>query len=773
MKNLPPKNLIAILLLVAALLCGLRPAYACGPFAKEAIFSYTKHPDFPLDGFARGELGVIEPNYARSYLYVAYRYMSGLSFNPAEQQALLSLWRDRLAYDWQDKAEDSKETWLEARKKVKGASADLKIEVYRASGKEEYDSFLNCTADAFQNASQTLEERIKQFGAESAEVKDWLQAQDKVFANCSGGATIPDAATSTAQLIRADRAYQIAAANFYAMKFDEARAGFNGIAADSSSPWRETARYLIVRSLIRKASLGDEAHRNETLAEAQTELTRMLGEIKQGPLHDSAAKLSNLVKLRLHPSERLQELAASLMKKEKNDDLKQELWDYTILLDKFLGDGDVPVDKGVKKITATAISDDLSDWLRTFQKDDKESLEHSLERWQKTGSPVWLVAALTKADGKMATASSLIAASEKIAANSPAYATASFHAVRLLLESGDRAGALNRLDAILKQNSSSFPPSAINQFLHQRMLLSSNLEEFLRYAQRRPAAFSWGEDDREIPMEQADLAKDDDLKVLAGRTLFDSDATRIMNERFPLTLLQEAATNSVLPEHLRKRIALAAWTRAVLLNDAEAGKALASTLAALAPEMKQALDEYLSANTAANQKAAALYTILKFPGTRPFVDAGVGRFTPLGERDIFRDNWWCERSLDAPTFTEQEEESGRETGAAKASALKLEEMTLDFLTSTQSAAGTKERAALQALGTAPNYLAREVIAWANRTPNDPRIPEALHIVVMATRYGCANKETGPLSKAAWQLLHRRYANSVWAKKTPYWFKSEY
>ena len=69
---------------------------SCGPFLARAAFIYTVHPDFPLEKFAAGELGVLQPTYARSYLAVAYRYLSGTGFNPTEQQALVALWRERL-----------------------------------------------------------------------------------------------------------------------------------------------------------------------------------------------------------------------------------------------------------------------------------------------------------------------------------------------------------------------------------------------------------------------------------------------------------------------------------------------------------------------------------------------------------------------------------------------------------------------------------------------------------------------------------------------------
>jgi hypothetical protein len=67
-------------------------------------------------------------------------------------------------------------------------------------------------------------------------------------------------------------------------------------------------------------------------------------------------------------------------------------------------------------------------------------------------------------------------------------------------------------------------------------------------------------------------------------------------------------------------------------------------------------------------------------------------------------------------------------------------------------------------------LSREAIAWANAHPQDPRVPEALALAVKSTRFGSTDQQTGELSKAAFELLHRRYPKSTWADETKYWFK---
>jgi hypothetical protein len=103
----------------------------------------------------------------------------------------------------------------------------------------------------------------------------------------------------------------------------------------------------------------------------------------------------DLVRLRLHPSERLHELALKLVGKTPNEDLKQDLWDYTVLLD-----GVLEPDSTVKTSKDIIHQDELTDWITTVQGNSNEDHEHALARWRTTHSATWLIAALSKANGK-------------------------------------------------------------------------------------------------------------------------------------------------------------------------------------------------------------------------------------------------------------------------------------------------------------------------------------------------------------------------------------
>jgi hypothetical protein len=751
------KALVALALIVAVSFILPQRTQACGPFFTDAIFVYSKHPDFPLEGFAAGKLGVVSPNWARSYLVASYRNLAGNRLSESEARAIKSVWDARLSLSWEANDDQWIKKWNEARGKVPGVATPPEIKAYRNQEKpHEYESYLNCQQDAFENAEATLTERIKRFGADSAAVRDWIAAQDTVFSNCGEGRHIPEAARPDQDaLIRADRAYQIAAANFYSTNFDEAKQQFDLIAQDKSSPWRDKAGYLAARSMLRKGSLADKEEQGRpALAEAETRLNAILKDNSVAASHHAATRLLNLVGLRLHPEEKLHQIANTLVKKDASKDFQQDVWDYTTLLDKFRGDDQETPNKTVPPgITG----DELTDWVVTFQDASPAASNHALERWEQSKALPWLVAAISKASGTQPKAESLLNAAASVDHASPAFPTLAYHSVRLLIESNRGSEARTMLDKILANDRSSLSPSALNLLSSQRTALAQNLEEFLQSAPRRPAGFSDDSDDREIPDEESSIKE-----ITKGAELFfDLDGANAFNKAMPVALIKDAARSKTLALNLRRDVAQATFVRAALLDDRETASQAAALMQEMYPQLKEFLASYQKAATPEARRFAAAFLSLKFPGLRPYVSAGLGRRTAVEEVDSYRDNWWCTEPPTPQNIPMGDDEEGK----AKAKPITPPE----FLKSSQALAAS-QFAALQAVGTAPNYLCRTAIAWAEKNPADPRSPEALHLAVRSTRFGCTDKETGRWSKAAYDLLHSRYPNTTWAKNTKYWFK---
>src|SRR5262249_47344694 len=117
----PPvmKRAILLLVLVSFLSMTLpRRAQACGPFFTDAIFVFEEHPEFPLERFARGQIGVLQPSYARSYLVAAYRNLSGQRLSENEVNGLKALWEERINLGNDYSSDDWIKKWKDARAKV-------------------------------------------------------------------------------------------------------------------------------------------------------------------------------------------------------------------------------------------------------------------------------------------------------------------------------------------------------------------------------------------------------------------------------------------------------------------------------------------------------------------------------------------------------------------------------------------------------------------------------------------------------------------------------
>jgi len=255
------------------------------------------------------------------------------------------------------------------------------------------------------------------------------------------------------------------------------------------------------------------------------------------------------------------------------------------------------------------------------------------------------------------------------------------------------------------------PTFVRNQIRAERMRLARDFEECLRYAPRRPVA--------EIT--------DEVRTVDAKQDLLDDDSAVILDRDIPLALLKQASTSTLLPDATRQQLKNVISVRTVLL--------------ARAPSFDD------------------VFALLKKPGMHPYVDFGYGRFTKdLAKIDPYRDNWWCSSSPTKVAPRYRPVLFQRDSPGAL------------FLPAAARAQAAAEWQKLQSLPTAPDWLAAQTLAFARAHPQDPRVPEALHLVVRATRYGCTGGQTGDFSHRAFDLLHRRYPTGEWAAKTPYWFK---
>lgn len=873
-------------------------ARACGPEYLQPIFVFRESGDLPFSDFTAGKIGIVQPTFGKKTLAIAYRYLNGGSFSPDEQKELVVALKGAAPEDDDDKAIKA---WIEARKEVVGKDEKLP-EIYAERKNGGYDFFPNCARNAFEVAIETLKDRVAKYGADDRNIRDWLAAQDLVFQNCSGGSSIPaDPGAELTSWLRKDRQYQIAAAYFYSLNFDKARAKFEEIAADVESPWRETADYLIARTLVRQASLTrDKTKQRETYDRAEDHLNVLLA--RNSVFNRAELRLLGLIKFRVHPEERLRELAQTLAGRGWDDNLKQNLIDYNWLLDKFQAqveeeerrredaasgkevdvslyssnsqagrdrqaairrgelieiwfyarksDGepdyanrpeidikpDVPLSElqqlveaklgrqlspieygelkdrydegqshrqwllGTNRKWGEAATDhsgchdcsetplnkhpeflraeDLSDWILTTQASDPAAYSHAFRKWRATESPAWLATALAKAKPNRSSPQleRLIRAGEKIQRDEPAFATVAYNLIRLKTAMGNVIEARKLVDEIISWQADVLPVSAQNQFLEQRLQLAVNMNEYLKFAQRKPVMFyeygqlgsisellavvkSFFENESfDQSKQEYDREADETFKELLpweNRLIFSEGTIEALNWHFPTATLLEMTRSPVLPDYLRREVVLAVWTRAVVLGNEAVALRIAPEVLKVAPELAPYYAPYLDAHTKAERDRAALFVLLKFQFLSPFIKDGIPTSQSTEQVDYYMESsWWC-----APELT-QYDDNGNQSPRVVAKP--------GFLSPQEVEAGRRERAKLSEIGDAKSYLGKRVLEWAKAMPNDKRLPEALFITVKANesyKYGCDSWDNDDETRdQAEAILRERYASSPWTAR---------
>ena len=427
-------------------------------------------------------------------------------------------------------------------------------------------------------------------------------------------------------------------------------------------------------------------------------------------------------------------------------DFKQHLWDYVLLL------------------SGGEHADDLSDWINTFYTDrtyehplgvprpsENEASKHAIERWREEHSIAWLIAALNLSDPKDVSTAELLKAAEKVPVTSPGYISVRYYALRTMARGKEQEAARKELDSWLGRPESELPHGTRNLFNDERQKLSTSLADFLTHAAEVPAQIGLGMDD-------GDVAGDDEqglterAKKDQGKAFFNGYSAQILAHRMPLELLVEAAKSPTLPAPLRRELARSTWTRATVFGNMAAADQLQPAIAELDKPLWNAMEPFRSAKTNEEKRFAAAFVTLQNPGLSPYVRTGLLRVATLAEIDNFRDNWWCEVNEGSARI-----ERDRNPGPAAPSFLSANEMTqLDH-----------ENGRLAEAPIAPNFLADEVLAYARSLPSDERVPQALHLVVRSTRYGCTDAETTKWSEKSFRLLHGQYPKSEWTIKTKY------
>jgi hypothetical protein len=720
---------------LALALTGTAAVWACGPFFADLL---TVKPGAPADRtrYARGELGLVKPTFERRYLVQAYRTLGGAPpiAPDARPEAPAEAGGTSAFERWRE---------LQTRELPAALRQTLKpITPERVAA--DYSSFTNCPDAAFERALTAHAERAARDGARHPLTIEWLAAQAAVFQNCGAGPLVlPERAALDADaVVKADRDYQIAAAYFYATQYDEAAGRFRAMASNAASPWRPFGRYLAARALIRSVTVPATRPKDavQRLAAAERDLQAALADRDATPLHASARGLLDFIAALARPIDRLHELSARIAAAPTV--APQDLVDYTRLMDVALGEtaaGTPPLD-----LAEVTRGDDMTDWIVATQ----GRRANAYERWQQTRSERWLVAALwTAAAGDDSQAMALLAAAAQVPPASPAFATTAVLRVRLLMQRNDLAAARTVLAALPSSPGAGFDAETINLLRAARFTVAASLDDMLAAAPR-------------IVVDTGD----EPLESYSRKAVWDHDVAAVFNTRMPLDELVAAAESTRLPPRLRTRVAQAAFTRALLLDRAEAGRRAATVLRPLAPALRADLTRYLSAADPGARRRTGVLALLRTPGLS--INVGGRDDSDSYQRDTpfrrfghaFPRNWWC--SVDQ--------------GAGDGAARLLTPGGVPFppfISEAERRATAAELEALNGAGVPRVWLASAAIEWGQARRTDPDAAEALALAIEGWRWSPC-QDDGPksdLPRRAFAMLHRQFPRSEWAQRTKYWY----
>ena len=733
------------------------PGNSCGPFFTEIVFVNATAPS-DIDTFLSGHLGVVHARLRPRYLALAYRMLSGTPLTAGEKVSLRpppSPPQDQRADTVHTPATEGKDQWWQERAQITRATGDPTLQQTRTVPGQQWESYDNCLNDAFVNAARTLVYRARDHAAEKAELAEWVNGQDAVFSNCGGNGDMP-APVSKPLWLAQDRTYQIAAAHFYRSEFGPAQEIFQQIAADRNSTIRSLAGFMVGRCLLRQATLSlPDKNDDELMRKAAVQFRQVMQ--AGGPYGSPAKELLNFVELRVDPGKAAARLGDSITRPDLR--LKQHLIDLSYVGEyKWLN------------YQQDARKSDLVDWILTMQgfpldlhgpalRD--QAFNHAKTRWVETGNIAWLVAALQTSH---APDDELALAAATVPAASPAWVTIQYGRLQMQPASAATCNEIEKLlNALTARHES---PDTINLFTILARQKAASLQEFALLAPLEPVLKGDGDGNYGPPptasalqpmMKQATMAG---LPVnVAATKRIDEETARLLNRHLPLNELAPLVLESTWPKQLRFELAMAVWTRAVLLDRPDVARSLTPAMIAGEPGWRSWLAAYDDAATDDERHITGLLALMRFPSVRPYINAGAGREEGFAGYSVYRDNWWC-ADMGGDDYSTGHNFSGEYPNPNKPPAAALPA----FVTSEMDAEAKQEWSKLFIVSDAPEYFGSQALAWVKTHPKDHRNSEVLGFALRAMRNGCNLEKSTALKREVFTTLHTKYAESEWARK---------
>ncbi|MBI1753204.1 MAG: hypothetical protein HY014_00485 [Acidobacteria bacterium] len=705
---------------MASILCLLvlfTVAKPCGPFVPTFNLVVMRMPDGDRADWAAGRLGLLQPMLPTADLVVAWRWLTGVGLNAEERLAILPAGGTPQV--------GGGEAWKRA---VAAAGAPVEEPKLSRVGAQ-YQEQPVVGDHALGLAARTLEEHLKRYGKGSAPVQSWLAAQQQVFTW-----TVPAAAESSLPLrIRQDRAYQVAAAQFYQEDYLAALASFEKVAADSANPWRGWAKYVMARIFAKAGSIaGSEMDAEQALA--------LLAQIQSDPalaeIQPDAAALENRIRYLADAPEFYARLIRNLAAKGRGAALVQDMEDLRWL--RVLE----PWTEGLKGVEPAGVHA----WIDLIQKKDAEA---AIGAYDAAPDLPHLVAVMLSLRPDHPRVEAFLKLAQQASLRpGPAYATLVSHRLRILCAQKRMKAAEALATEALAQPSAAKWPSAFNLWSQVKLAQAADLNAFAAHLGRRLASVDDGE---WSPWSEH---PDEDPKDRRFLKALDPAAISLLNRRMPLRLWEGVLDASAFPHDLKAEWLEALWTRAAILGREDVMARRAPELAKARPAMAKDLAAWSGETDAARKKGLAFLLIWEHRLWPQLISY---------REEAFQYGTLYARWQGPPEAGKEAEPARGVDGEPPPRGLNGYVLALSpaFLDGAADREGLGEAARVPAPLT---WFCEQALALALARPKDPLTPGALSRAVRASRNANRDARSAGLVLKAFRLLHKDYEGTEAAKE---------
>jgi len=815
------RGIIASFLALSFMCTPAPPARACAPDLDYSILVNGSHPDLPLKLFAAGNLGIVQPGWAKSYLIVAYRYLNYKPLSKIEQESIVNLWHSRIKggsrYTAMDLI-DEREAYLALRSKAIGSDPKKNSDLSWKMDRFCYEQGIGDSS--ISHARQTLTSLLQKYRPLSPQVRDWVKAQDGLYGlsvQTGQKVIVPAELSQTADsTLRDYRNYQIGAAQLYLCDYDKALSRFEQIAVKTNSPLKDVASYMVLRVKAAKVRL-DQADADNTVANLLQKAAAHADKVS------TREDILNLLRPINYQNETSVEAVKMLSNEVVNGTTKRfggDIGDLTFLLDgnplhpeltepvsttadtkidprtdsttdpktdtktDTKTDGQLVESKAIKDLSGAS---DLADWVITIQSSafadsnfddspeakarerarEKNRASHALQMWRKTKSIPWLVAAVTTNGLRSSSNRDLFNAAENVDRQSPAYLTCRFYIADALIDSGKKQAARSILLPLM--SSKNLPPSSRNLLSMQMAAASASAADYLKFAVQYPPETLQSNRDLVTPKF---LQYESSNSYATQTPAFDSEVADDISRNAPLSTWMSFAQSSSIPPDFKAIILRSAWTRAELLQRNDQALKISDALATTNPLLRNAVAKFKSAPEGPARQFAGACVVLKNFGMTPYLQGGLERHGErVNEFDWYNGNFWVPFPLVTEKKNSDEDSwSFYNTIAFNGSASMAERMKgygenglNSRLTSAEKKRADAERALI--LKNNPSrFYGETVLSWAKTHPSDPDVPEMLYRIVKLPKWTAGSADGSTFSKKAYFALHNNYPGNKWTRK---------